>query len=267
MLFDSPVFGPVHSRRLGVSLGVNLLPARAKVCSFDCIYCECGYNRDTRVNHANAQAAEAAGMRLPSREQVRLALEAKLTDMAAHGPQPDVITFAGNGEPTLHPAFADIIADTVSLRDRLCPSAQISVLSNAAQILRDDVFEALRHVDNNILKLDTVDAGYIRKVDRPVSAAYDVERIIERMAEYGSACIVQTMFLQGTHEGENVGNTAPSLVGPWLDALERIQPREVMIYTIERETPSPLLAKVAPEVLDAIADQVRQRGIPCQVSY
>lgn len=255
-LFASPVFGPVHSRRLGVSLGVNLLPADGKVCSFDCIYCECGYNGERRSHQ-----------RFPSRKDVRDALCAKLAEMADAGVRPDVLTFAGNGEPTLHPEFLGVIQDTVVLRDRFCPEAHITVLSNAAEVLRPEVFEALLLVDNNCLKLDTVAQDYIRCVDRPVSPHYDVRRIIERMKEFRGHCIVQTLFLEGTHEGCDVSNTGDEYVGPWLDALREIGPQEVMVYTIDRQTPSPLLRKAAPDRLDAIAARVRDLGIECQVSY
>ena len=156
VIYPSPIFGPVHSRRLGVSLGINLLPEDGKWCTFDCVYCECGFNKDFRPKKP-----------LPTREEVYMALEERLKNMSANGPVPDVLTFAGNGEPTLHPHFAEIIEDTRALRDRYFPKAKISVLSNATQIFRPEVFEALRKVDNNILKLDTVDEGYIRRVDRP----------------------------------------------------------------------------------------------------
>ncbi len=256
-LFPSPVFGPVHSRRLGVSLGINLLPADAKVCSFDCVYCECGYNAAHRPH----------GSRFPSRAEVSSVLEARLRNMQTHGPQPDVLTFAGNGEPTLHPDFPAVLDDVIRLRDRYFPQARISVLSNATQIVRDDVFEALKRVDNNILKLDTVSPDYIRQADRPVSAQFDVERIIKRMEAYGSSCIIQTMFMKGTHEGRDMSNLGEAYVAPWLAAVRRIGPAEVMIYTLDRATPSPLLEKASHAELDAIAARVRAVGIPCQVSY
>lgn len=257
MLYDSPIFGPVHSRRLGVSLGVNLLPADAKVCSFDCIYCECGYN----------SAAHSLRPRFPAREEVSRALRERLSDMRLRGPRPDVITFAGNGEPTLHPLFADIVDDVCRLRDEFFPEAKISVLTNATQIGRPDVFDALCRVDNNIVKLDTVSPDYIRLADRPVSPRYDVGTIVERMSAFGARCVVQTMFMKGTHGGADVSNLAPDFVDPWLAALRRIGPREVMIYTIDRHTPSPLLEKASPAELDAIATRVRALGLDCQVSY
>ena len=254
-LYPSPVFGPVHSRRLGISLGINLLPAEEKVCSFDCIYCECGYNADTRGHDA-----------LPSREEVRKALDQKLAAMSKEGVQPDVLTFAGNGEPTMHPQFPDIVEDVRALRDRYAPQAKISVLSNATRILHDEIFRALGRVDNNILKLDTISPTFIRKVDRPVSRRYDVEALVDRMAAFNGHCIVQTMFLKGTHEGEDVSNLADTFIAPWLSALARIRPEQVMIYTIDRQTPSPLLEKATKEELDAIAKRVEDLGIPCSVA-
>ena len=256
VIYPSPIFGPVHSRRLGVSLGINLLPADGKVCSFDCIYCECGLNRERRAKE-----------KMPTRDAVRTALERRLQQMAAEGPTPDVLTFAGNGEPTLHPDFPAIIEDTRVLRDRYCPKARISVLSNATQILRPDVFAALCRVDNNILKLDTVDADFIRQVDCP-TGHYAVEAIVEGLARFRGHAIIQTMFLTGTDaQGNTVDNTSAHYVTPWLEALRMIGPEAVMIYTIDRETPVSSLRKAAPEVLDAIAEQVRALGIRCSVAY
>lgn len=256
VIYPSPIFGPVHSRRLGVSLGINLLPTDGKCCTFDCIYCECGYNKDHRP-HA----------KLPTREEVRKALEQRLTDMQANGPAPDVLTFAGNGEPTLHPHFKKIIEDTIALRDRYFPNAKISVLSNSTQIHRPEVFEALNQVDNNILKLDTVDAAYINRVDRPVGS-YDVSRIIEGMKAFRGNLIIQTMFLKGkTDEGEDVDNTSDAFVFPWLEAVKEIAPRQVMIYTIDRETPDSFLQKATHEELDRIVALLEQAGIRASASY
>ena len=255
VIYPSPIFGPVHSRRLGISLGINLLPGDGKVCTFDCIYCECGFNKDFRPHE-----------KMPMRQAVSDALEAKLRAMVAEGQRPDVLTFAGNGEPTLHPEFPGIIEDTRRLRDRFCPEAKVSVLSNATQILRPEVREALMQVDNPILKLDTVDMAYIRRVDRP-TGHYDVEAIIEAMTAMHGQCIVQTMFLGGTSEGIDEDNTDDRYVQPWLDALQRIKPRQVMIYTIDRETPDHDLVKTPPAVLDAIGLRVQALGIPCSVSY
>lgn len=256
VIYPSPIFGPVHSRRLGVSLGINLLPSDGKVCSFDCIYCECGLNASHRPQQP-----------LPTREQVATALEARLRLMQAEGPHPDVLTFAGNGEPTLHPLFPEIIDDTIRLRDMYFPDARISVLSNATQCMRPRVHDALMRVDNNILKLDTVDADFIHYVDRP-NGSYDVQAIVSALKAFKGHVIIQTIFLSGTDaEGRNVDNTDERFVRPWLDALREIVPQNVMIYTIDRETPVRSLQKATPEVLDAIAEQVRGLGLPCSVAY
>ena len=251
IIYPSPIFGPVHSRRLGLSLGINLLPADGKVCSFDCIYCECGFNEDHRPNQP-----------LPTRNEVARALEQKLQEMQQQGQLPDVLTFAGNGEPTCHPHFADIIADTIRLRDQYCPKAKVSVLSNATMLHRPEVHHALMQVDNNIQKLDTVDPDFIRTVDHP-SGSYDVQRIIERMKAFNGHVIIQTMFLRG----DGIDNTTDRYVDPWLEAVKEIAPQQVMIYTIDRETPDPSLRKATTEELDAIRDRVIASGIPCTASY
>lgn len=255
VIYPSPIFGPIHSRRLGVSLGINLLPADGKMCSFDCIYCECGYN-----------AAHRAHLKVPTVQEVLETLEERLKDMQQNGPKPDVLTFAGNGEPTMHPDFPTIAEKVAALRDKYFPEAKISVLSNATRINREDIRQALLHVDNPILKLDTIDGDYIQLVDRPVGH-YDIIEQLHWLEEMGSRIIIQTMFMEGTHEGKNVGNCSTAFVNPWLEALSRIQPRQVMIYTIDRETPSPCLQKASHEQLDWIAEQVRQLGLEVSVSY
>ena len=251
VIYPSPIFGPVHSRRLGVSLGINLLPGDGKVCSFDCIYCECGFNADHRAHQ-----------KMPTREEVAAALEKRLQAMCAEGQLPDVLTFAGNGEPTANPQFAEIIDDTIRLRDRYCPKAKVSVLSNSTFIHRPSVHDALMRVDNNILKLDTVDVAYIQKVDRPVGN-YDVQQIIEGLKRFHGHVIIQTMFMKG----DGTDNTGDEYVGPWLEAVKEIMPQQVMIYTIDRETPDKLLQKATHEELDHIRDRVIAAGIPCQASY
>ncbi|RGM50039.1 MULTISPECIES: radical SAM protein [Bacteroides] len=255
VIYPSPIFGPVHSRRLGVSLGINLLPADGKVCTFDCIYCECGFNKDHRPSKA-----------LPTREEVREALETRLLDMRQNGPTPDVLTFAGNGEPTAHPHFPEIIEDTLALRDKYFPNAKVSVLTNSTFIHRPAVFNALNKIDNNILKLDTVDEGYIHEVDRP-AGHYSVREIIGNMKSFKGNCIIQTMFLKGGHQGKDVDNTSDKYVLPWLEAVKEIAPRQVMIYTIDRETPDHDLQKATHEELDRIAALVREAGIVVSVSY
>ena len=273
VIYPSPIFGPIHSRRLGISLGINLQPADGKVCTFDCIYCECGFNSDHRPT-----------LPRPSRQLVAQKLEEQLQKMVAEGQLPDVLTFAGNGEPTSHPHFAEIIDDTIRLRDQYCPNAKVCVLSNSTMIHRPEVHNALMRVDDNILKLDTVDPTYINKVDRP-TGHYDVQQIIEHMKSFHGHIIIQTMFMRGTLNVQsskfkvqsstfkvqsskfNVDNTGEEFVGPWLEVVKQIKPQQVMVYTIDRETPAQGLEKATHEQLDAIRDRVIAAGIPCTASY
>ena len=251
----SPIFGPVRSRRLGLSLGVNMMPASGKICTFDCIYCENGLNAERPCHESYNTAAVVLD-----------ALEAKLREMATEGELPDVITFAGNGEPTAAPEFPQAIAGAVALRDELAPNSKIAVLSNGTRADRPQVHDALMMVDDNILKLDTVDPAFIQLLDQPVGP-YDVEHQIETFESFNGHVIIQTMILSGEHRGKSLDNTGEEYVAPWLAALERIRPQEATIYTVARETPVAGLAKAAPEVLDAIAARVQALGIPCQVSY
>jgi wyosine [tRNA(Phe)-imidazoG37] synthetase (radical SAM superfamily) len=203
---------------------------------------------------------------MPTRQEVALKLEEKLKQMKSEGQLPDVLTFAGNGEPTCHPHFAEIIDETISLRNQYCPSAKVSVLSNSTMIHRQQVHDALMKVDNNILKLDTVDPIYINKVDHP-NGTYDVEAIIERLKAFNGHVIIQTMFMRGECRGESVDNTSEEYIAPWLEAVKLIGPQMVMIYTIDRETPAQGLQKATHEQLDAIRDRVIAAGIPCTASY
>ena len=263
VIYPSPIFGPIHSRRLGISLGINLQPADGKVCTFDCIYCECGFNKDHRPT-----------LPRPSRELVAQKLEEQLQKMVAEEQLPDVLTFAGNGEPTSHPHFAEIIDDTIRLRNQYCPDAKVCVLSNSTMIHRPEVHDALMRVDDNILKLDTVDPTYINKVDRP-TGHYDVKQIIEHMKAFNGHIIIQTMFMRGSlplspSEGRGdseADNTGEEFVGPWLEVVKQIKPQQVMVYTIDRETPAKGLEKASREQLDAIRDRVIAAGIPCTASY
>ena len=255
IIYPSPIFGPVHSRRLGISLGINLMPADGKICSFDCIYCECGFNADHRPTKP-----------IPTRDEVAKKLEQTLQRMSAEGQLPDVLTFAGNGEPTCHPHFAEIIGDTIHLRNQYCPQAKVCVLSNSTMIHHKSVHDALMQVDDNILKLDTVNPLYINKVDRP-NSNYDINTIIERMKAFNGHIIIQTMFMCGQYQGESVDNTNEQYVSPWLDAVKQINPQQVMVYTIDRETPAQGLEKASREQLNTIRDRVIAAGIPCTASY
>lgn len=256
IIYPSPIFGPVHSRRLGVSLGVNLMPGDGKVCTFDCVYCECGLNADFRPHTPR-----------PTRQEVRTALEEVLKQRHENGEPLDVITFAGNGEPTAHPDFPGIIEDTVAVRDRFFPKARVSVLSNATFIDKDEVRAALMKVENNIQKLDTVNMDYIKLVDQPVSSAYDVNKVVDNMKKFNGHVIIQTMFMEGELNGVSVSNTSDDYVTPWLDVIKDIAPQQVMIYTIDRETPVSGLKKASHAVLDDIKARVEAIGLNCSVSY
>ncbi len=250
-LFESIIFGPIRSRRLGLSLGVNLLPQHSKICSFDCIYCECGSNSERRGREGFADF-----------DEVVEALEHTLSTTT----EPlDVITFAGNGEPTLHPRFEQIIERTIELRDRLMPSAKISVLSNATNLAKESVVRALKMVDNNILKLDSAIEKTAKLIDRP-HGEYSIERVVEQMRGFESECIVQTMFLRGEVEGISIDNTSEEELEAWLAAIAKIAPRQVMIYSIDRATPIKSLKKVGREELERIAERVRKAGFECSVA-
>lgn len=255
ILFHEIVYGPVQSRRLGRSLGVNLLPYDGKLCSFDCIYCECGFNRDFRTK-----------TKLPDRENVRAALDDKLLQLQKEGVTPDVITFAGNGEPTMHPEFEGIIDDTLLLRDRYFPQAKISVLSNGLHLNKKEVFDAMKKIENPILKLDSAFDETARQIDRPNAATYSVSQQVERYRLFQGDFILQSMFLRGRFEGRVVDNTTEEEISAWLGLVRSLQPREVMIYTIDRETPARELEKAPKEVLKEIARRVEELGIQTTVA-
>ena len=256
VLFHSTVFGPIHSRRLGVSLGINLDPDDGKVCSFDCLYCEAGFN---------AQGTGTTG--LPPREHVSRMLGDKLRAMSEAGEHLDVITFSGNGEPTMHPEFAGIIDDTIALRDRWFPDVKISVLTNSTRLDHPDVAAALRKVDNNIVKLDSAVTSTMRLIDRPVSPAFTSERAVEMIRPFGRDCVVQTMLLRGSWNGEPVDNTTPAEIDALIEAYRTIGPRQVMIYSIDRRTPARELVKVPREELEQRAARIRREtGIDVSVA-
>ena len=251
MLFDSIVYGPIRSRRLGVSLGINLMPTTAKLCTFDCVYCECGWNQP--VSHPV----------LPTREQVRESLRAKLSVLES---PLDVITFSGNGEPTLHPDFLGIIQDTCALRDQYCPQAKISVLSNSTQLGRPDVVEALRMCDNRILKLDSAIDTTMRLIDKPVNPNLTVEQIAEWLSLFDGDFTLQTCFLRGEYMGQIIDNTTSEERNAWYAMVDRLHPKQVMIYVIDRATPLQTLSKVPKAEMEAIAAPLRAKGIDVIVS-
>ena len=246
MLFDSIVYGPIHSRRLGVSLGMNLMPTTAKLCTFDCVYCECGWNQP--VSHPV----------LPTRKQVSEALTSQLSTLNT---PLDVITFSGNGEPTLHPEFLGIIEDTCALRDQYCPNAKISVLSNSTQLGRPEVIEALRLCDNRILKLDSAIDATMQLIDQPVNPNLTVEQIAQWLSLFEGDFTLQTCFLRGEYHGQIIDNTTPAELSAWYAMIKRLHPQQVMIYVIDRATPLQTLSKVPASEMEAIAEPLRQQGI------
>lgn len=255
VLFHETIFGPIHSRRLGVSLGVNLMPNDGKICSFDCVYCEAGLN---------AQGAGKSG--IPSRETVKKALNRKLKAMTEAGESLDVITFSGNGEPTLHPQFKDIVLDVMKLRDRFFPNTKVSVLSNSTMLKKDSVVEALKKVDNNILKLDSAFSPTLRAINQPTSKDVIPEGIIAHLKQFNGKCIVQTMFLRGEHNGVKIDNTTDAEINALIAAYKEIAPQEVMIYSIDRKTPVETLTKVEKDELEAIGKRIEAAGIKVVVS-
>lgn len=255
VLFHSTIFGPIHSRRLGASLGVNLSPVDGKICSFDCLYCEAGFN---------AQGPGRSGF--PTRGQVRDQLDNKLRTMKQNGERLDVITFSGNGEPTMHPEFAGIVDDTIELRNHYYPQVKISVLSNSTMLYKPDVCEALMRVDNNILKLDSAVERTMRAIDRPNSPQFTVAKVVELLSAFSGQCIVQTMLVSGEWNGEHFDNTTPEEIAALMEAYRVIKPRSVMLYSLDRKTPASSLIKISRERMEQIADCIRREGIEVTVS-
>jgi wyosine [tRNA(Phe)-imidazoG37] synthetase (radical SAM superfamily) len=254
-LFDRVVFGPVKSRRLGVSLGINLLPTGNKWCSFNCIYCECGWSQPGPYGKEG----------FPPREMVRNELEKKLAYMAETGERPDAITFAGNGEPTLHPAFAGIIEDTLVLRDRFAREARVAVLSNGTMLDDPGVFNALKKADQNILKIDSARLETFRLLNQPPEG-FSLERLVGNISRFQGNFILQTLFVRGIYRGTEINNAGAGEVAEWLELVERLRPAMVMVYTIARGTPARGLHKISVGELEDIARRVRELGIGVQVS-
>ena len=254
MLFNEIIYGPIHSRRLGTSLGVELMPLDHKLCTFNCVYCECGWNE--AVSHP----------KLPTRAEVKAALEKKLSVISSQQSAPDVITFSGNGEPTLHPDFLGIIRDTCALRDRYCPKAKVSVLSNSTQLGRADVVEALRLCDNRILKLDAATDEMMRRIDLPVNENLTVETIMGWLQQFDGDFTLQTCFLRGEHAGTIIDNSTPEQLDAWYRAVDILHPKQIMIYVIDRKTPEERLQKISREVMERIAAPLREKGYDVIVS-
>ena len=243
--FDKIVFGPIHSRRLGSSLGINLLPSDGKLCNFDCIYCECGWNRDNAFSEP-----------LPKAAQVREALENKLAECVSSGQKIDSITFSGNGEPTLNPDFPEIIDITVSLRDKYMPGSGISVLSNATMCNRPEIVAALKKVDNPILKLDAPSPALAALVNRPVGL-YDPSRTVEALEGFHGDFILQTMFLRS----EDFDTASDIVLQPWKEIVRHLRPRQVMVYSLDRETPLKGLVKYDVQTMKNLVKDLTDEGI------
>jgi wyosine [tRNA(Phe)-imidazoG37] synthetase (radical SAM superfamily) len=254
-LFNDIIFGPVSSRRLGRSLGINLLPENHKICNFNCIYCECGWTENTSFKE----------LRFHPREEVYKALETRLVKLVDSGNGPDVITFAGNGEPTMHPEFAGIIRDTIEIRNKIAPNTQIAVLSNATMIHKENVFQALLSVERNILKLDSAIPETIFKINQP-KGKVDLEKLRKRMQAFNGKLIIQTLFFRGEYMGYQVDNTTEEEIDRWIILLKQIRPAEVMIYTFHRDTPAQGLIRISEEELNSIALKAEMEGIKTLVS-
>ncbi len=254
MLFSNIVYGPIHSRRLGMSLGMELMPLEHKLCTFDCVYCECGFNQP--VSHPV----------LPTREEVKQALHSKLEALQQEGAPIDVITFSGNGEPTLHPDFLGIIRDTCALRDMYFPTAKVSVLSNSTQLARPDVVEALRLCDNRILKLDSAIDNTMRAIDQPVNNDLTVSKIVAMLQQFDGDFTLQTCFLRGEHNGVHIDNTTPEEVQAWYEAVDVLHPKQIMMYVIDRATPVKTLEKVVREDMERIAAPLQAKGYDVIIS-
>lgn len=252
VLFHETVFGPIHSRRLGSSLGVNLSPRDGKICSFDCLYCEAGFN---------AQGPGTTGF--PERAEVAQQLRDKLAALKEESKPLDVITFSGNGEPTIHPEFGDIIDDTIRLRDEFFPEVKISVLSNSTMLDRPQVCAALRRVDNNILKLDSAIETTMRKIDRPGAKSFTVSNVVEKLKQFTGQGIIQTMLLRG----DGIDNTTDEEISALIKAYNEIKPRSIMVYSIDRKTPDETLKAVSHDELTAIAERIEtETGISVSVA-
>ena len=249
MIREEVVFGPIHSRRLGSSLGINLLPEKGKICTFDCIYCECGWNKDGRDD-----------TQLPSAEKVRNALETKLKQCQYDGIHIDSITFSGDGEPTINPEFPQIIDDTIRLRNQYYPNSKITVLSNATMVHRPEVFNALRKVDNPTMKIDAPTNELVERINHP-APGYDIHRVVEALKQFEGDFILQTMFLKS----KDFDSSSPEVLNGWMDLVRILKPREIMVYTIDRPTPEVGLQKFSVEEMQTLVKPLLNEGFTIQI--
>jgi wyosine [tRNA(Phe)-imidazoG37] synthetase (radical SAM superfamily) len=256
LLFNEIIFGPVISRRLGKSLGINLLPTDSKFCNFDCIYCECGLTKKKSIKNSV----------LPSKKEIKESLEKKLIELSAKASIIDAITFAGNGEPTLHPEFSSIVDDVIELRNKFYSNAIIAVLTNGSYIKNEKIFKALLKIDKNIIKIDSGYIETIKLLNRP-HKNFTIDECIDNARKFEGNCIIQTMFVKGILNGKYIDNSTDDEINEWIKVIKSINPKEVMIYTIDRATPYEGLQKVGRERLIQIAEKVEKIGIKTHISF
>ena len=255
MLFENTIIGPIRSRRLGNSLGINLLPLKRKFCTYDCIYCECGWNKDTIENKVE----------LPTYDDVKQQLEKRINELKAEGVVVDSFTFAGNGEPTLHPDFVRVVDLVVEMRDKHYPNAVITLLTNATQLCKPEIYDALQKLDNPVLKLDAGMEAMRNSINKPTSERYSFEELVENLIRFGSKGIIQTLLLRGTNEGKVISNVSEDDFAEYLNLLKKIRPKYVMLYAIDRATPEKDLEKLTVDELEFYAEKIRNEGVDVKV--
>lgn len=255
MLFENTIIGPIRSRRLGNSLGINLLPLKRKFCTYDCIYCECGWNKDTIENKVE----------LPTYDDVKQQLEKRINELKAEGVVVDSFTFAGNGEPTLHPDFVRVVDLVVEMRDKHYPNAVITLLTNATQLCKPEIYDALQKLDNPVLKLDAGMEVMRNSINKPTSEKYSFEELVENLIRFGSKGIIQTLLLRGTNEGKVISNVSEEDFSEYLNLLKKIRPKYVMLYAIDRATPEKDLEKLTVDELEFYAEKIRNEGVDVKV--
>ena len=257
ILFEDIVFGPIKSRRLGTSLGINVLPTTQKICNFNCVYCECGWNKDESFINPQQQ--------LHTRQEIKQALEKKMKEIKEEGIVLNSLTFAGNGEPTIHPEFSEIVDDVLKLRSQFYPEAEITVLTNSTGLNKTSVFDALLKIDNPILKLDAGSEEMFKSINRLNSSSVDFQKILSCLERFGKRGIIQTLLLRGNHNNETINNFSDKEFTLYLEHLKRINPRYVMLYAIDRETPEQNLEKISVPELESYAEKIRALGIEVKV--
>lgn len=255
MLFENTIVGPVQSRRLGTSLGINLLPLHRKVCDFDCVYCECGWNRESEANE----------ILMPDVSQIAGLLEKRLTELLEQGVRIDSLTFSGNGEPTASPHFPQVVDMGIEMRNRYFPDAKVSLLSNSTRLGKVRVFEAICKIDNPILKLDAGTPGMWNLINRPTKDCCSFDEVVEKLTELGNRCIIQTLLFRGESEGKEISNISESEFESYLCLLEKIRPKSVMIYALDRATPEKNLVKLTADELKVYSQKLESQGIETKV--